>query len=280
MAEELLILPCDKCGARLKVKPQMLKLARDAKCGKCGNRILLSKAVPASSFSPSATVMEPAPETVPPVAMPPPPPPIPTAPPAVSEDPAPAPAPDPAPVAPEVPMASPLDSLPKTTTSLPISRTPSHPAPAATHDTALPDQPALLKRRIRELEEELAVFRSQVVQLENQTARQAGESARFQELLQRAADAEDRAAELQQLWYQKEKEMREVEEKLRAVGKERDNMIAERDAVLNNVKDLMATYHAAEIEAARKRLADLDERMDRFVTLMRSRNTATAESAG
>lgn len=281
--EEQLILPCDKCGARLKLKPMQAKMLRDVKCGKCGNRIPTSKAVPASQL-PAVPIVETAP------------------PPAPEPEPEQIPEPEPPPVAvrAEIPVAMPDPVAPPAAEKPKIPRIPDIPFTPPTITSVSPEtmsikaltshlpttessgseSPAQLRKRIRDLENEVGIFRNQVLSLEATIARQKEESSRFQELLQRAADAEDRAAELQELWYQKEKEFRDFEAKAHQIEHERDEAYAIRESVMNNIKDLMATYHASEVEAARKRLAELDDRMDRFVALIRAREAPSAPTPG
>lgn len=287
MAEpEQLIVICEKCGARLKLKPIQAKILNEVKCGKCGNRIPTSKAVPASAAPPSVAAplseimgktAEPKSETPPP---PPPPEPVEPPPPepaaAVAEPP---PSVVPTPAVPAEPARAPTPP-PTSRTGLIKSRTANFGmAPGLPVTTSGEDSPARLKKRIHELEDEVNVFRQQIFTLEGQIAKQQEESGRFQELLQRAADAEERAAELKDMWYQKEKEYHALEAKAEQIAHERDDAYAARDVVINDIKDLLATYHAAEVEAARKRLTDLDDRMERFVTLIRQRNAPPPPSS-
>lgn len=286
---EPMIVVCDKCGARLKLKPIQVKILNEVKCGKCGNRIPTANAVPASSAPPSVAaplseVMGQKSET------PPPPEPesepvAPAAPPPVGIlEPPPEPkavTPPPSAPPPSAPVVAPLAPVfttsqtpqpPKERTQTIKSRTASFgPAPVPGGDS-----PAALKAKIADLESEVKIFRQQIIALEGQLAHGTEERTRFQELLQRTADAEDRAAEMQAVVNKKERECRAIEEKMERMAHERDEANAVRDTVLNNIKDLLATYHSTEYDAARKRLADLDDRIDRFVSLMRQRNNPAA----
>lgn len=282
--EELLILPCEKCGARLKLKPMQAKMLRDVKCGKCGSRIPTSKAVPASQVPAAAVAEKSAPSAAEPASAPPPAP-EPVAVPAVAAAAPVTPPVEPSPKAktsgrmalPDIPFTPPVISTVSPETMSIKSLTSSLPTTESASLTG-GESPAQLRKRIRDLEDEVGIFRNQVLGLEAQIARQKEEGSRFQELLQRAADAEDRAAELQDLWYQKEKDFREFEAKAHQIEHERDDAYAIRDSLINNIKDLMATYHASEVEAARKRLTELDDRMDRFVALIRVKNAPPQET--
>lgn len=287
MAEpEQMLVICDKCGARLKLKPMQVKILSEVKCGKCGNRIPTAKAVPASSAPPSVAIplSEVRKESGPLAdekksATPPPseparaPTPVPVAVRPDSDEPPPIAVPTMASY--EKPAGAPLtptSQQPKERTQTIKSRTANFgPAPGVMAGSGS-ESPAMLRQKIAELEDEVNVFRKQVLGLQDQIAKKAEESGRFQELIQRAADAEDRAAELQEMWYQKEKDVKKLEEKVRDAEHAREDALAERDVVLNDIKDILATYHSQELEAARKRLTDLDDRMDRFVSLMRQRN--------
>ena len=269
MAEpEQMIVVCDKCGARLKLKPIQIKILNEVKCGKCGNRIPTANAVPMGAAQPGSaepiSVVMSRPASAPPEPTPP------------ADEPAPVMVPPvasaPAPVVPADPVRTPTPPPPSRTQTIKSRTANFGPAPMDPNS----DSPPVLKRKIQELEDEVKVFRQQIFTLEDQIARQVQESARFQELLQRAADAEDRATELQELWYQKEKDSHALEERLRHTEDERDESLAVRESILNNIKDLLATYHSTEMEAARKRLTDLDDRMDRFVSLIRQRNAPPA----
>lgn len=291
MAEpEQLVVICEKCGARLKLKPMQAKILPEVKCGKCGNRIPTSKAVPASQAPASVAVplsevrKESAPVAAAPVVVeeksttpPPSPARAPTPLPVSSSDSAPVAVPTMASYSkPAGAALSPAAPQPKERTQTIKSRTANFgPAPGVVSGSGS-ESPAMLKQKIAELEDEVNVFRKQVLGLQDQIAKKAEESGRFQELIQRAADAEDRAAELQEMWYQKEKDVKKLEERITALEHAREDALAERDVVLNDIKDILATYHSQEIEAARKRLADLDDRMDRFISLMRQRHIPAA----
>ncbi len=282
--DEMMVVMCDKCGARLKLKPGMQKILREVKCGKCGNRIPTSKAMPASAAPPSIAMpkadleapAKPAPAPAPEKVVPPPPvsPKAATPPPPV----APVVAPKPATATTADEPHSRTSTIKRRTANLgtPPGMNPVTGLPYSETANMTPESVSQLRKRNRELEDEVNVFRNQILTLENQLAQGKEEGGRFQELLQRTADAEERATELQDLWYKKEKEFRDLEAKAVAIQHERDEAFAIRDSVLNNIKDVLATYHAAEVETAKKRLHDLDERIDRFVALMRQRNAPEA----
>lgn len=300
MADDgMMIVMCEKCGARLKLKPMQVQILKEVKCGKCGNRIPTSKAIPASAAPPS--VMMPKADldesAKPAVAQPviAPPAPAPAAAKAVTPPPVESPkaATPPPPVAPVVAAkpasATTADELNARTSTIkrrtanlgtPPGMNPVTGLPYSETANMTPENVSQLRKRNRELEDEVNVFRNQILALENQIAQSKEEGSRFQELLQRTADAEERATELQDLWYKKEKEFRDLEAKVQAITHERDEAMAVRDSVVNNIKDLLATYHAGEVEAGRKRLHDLDDRIDRFVSLMHRRNEPEAPNAG
>jgi uncharacterized coiled-coil protein SlyX/DNA-directed RNA polymerase subunit RPC12/RpoP len=299
MAEaEPMIVMCDKCGARLKLKPMQVQILSEVKCGKCGNRIPTSTAVPASLAPPASIAMPlseatgekkpappPIPAPAPKAAKPAPPPPPPAPPPAKAEDlrgePPPVDVPAASLVVPAKPVApvrapTPHPAAPKERTQTIKSRTANFgPAPGVLAG-ADSDSPAMLKQKIAELEDEVNIFRQQIQALESQIAEQQQQGGRFQELLQRAADAEERCADMQEQLQKKDKDYHTLETTALTIQHERDEAYAMRESVLENIKDLLATYHSTEIEAARKRLGDLDVRIDRFVSLIRQRNAPAA----
>lgn len=297
MAEpERMIVVCEKCGARLKLKPIQLKILKEVKCGKCGNRIPTSNAVSADAVPPAADEAPPAPEElsdsvsadVPPSEPPPPsvavaPTPVPAAP-LKSETITPRPsleaaiAASPAletPIAPAVPLRTPTPPPVKERTQTLKTRTANFgPAPLRPGD----ESPAALKAQNAELQAEINVFRQQIIGLEAQIARQQTQIERFQEpeMLQRIADAENMVTEQQEVIRQKDAAAQDLAARIERLEAERDEACAVRDSILNNIKDLLATYHSTEYDAARKRLQDLDERIDRFVTLIRQRDVPAA----
>jgi len=278
MAEaERMIVVCDKCDARLKLKPIQLKILKEVKCGKCGNRIPTASAVSANAAPPPAG---PAPDT--------------DADDAEQEAPASSPSPlksetinpsqgagqlEPPPFAvPAIPAVSsrlPTPVPPWERTETPKGRTASFgTSPGRPGD----DSPAGLKAQIAEREAEINVFRQQILRLEAQIARQQSEIENLDEpeMLQRLADDAAQITELKETIKQKDKAYQELEAKLERAEQDRDEALAIRDSVLNNIKDLLSAYHSTEYEAARKRLQDLDDRIDRFVALVRRRDVPAA----
>lgn len=288
---ERMIVVCEKCGARLKLKPIQLKILKEVKCGKCGNRIPTSNAVSADAAPPAVddtplpapeemTLSAPADEQLPEPAAATPVPAVPlkseTITPRPSLDAAIAASPSlEAPVAPAVPFRAPTPPPVKERTQTLKTRTANFgPSPLRPGD----ESPAALKAQNAELQAEINVFRQQIIGLEAQIARQQTQIERFQEpeMLQRIADAENTITELQEVLRQKDASAQDLAARIERLGAERDEAHAVRDSILNNIKDLLATYHSTEYDAARKRLQDLDERIDRFVTLIRQRDVPAA----
>ena len=51
MADDMVVLQCEKCGARLKVRAAAIKFVKDVKCVKCGNKVSTRSLAPAAAAS-------------------------------------------------------------------------------------------------------------------------------------------------------------------------------------------------------------------------------------
>jgi predicted RNA-binding Zn-ribbon protein involved in translation (DUF1610 family) len=235
MADDMVVLQCEKCGARLKVRAAAVKFVKDVKCVKCGNKVSTRAAAPATA-APEAPVAPTPPAAVEPVPAAPPPPVTPEAAPALA-----------APPPPSVPTA---------------------PSPPAV-PPELEQELARAKARVVELERlvaaregDLAESRRRVAELEARPVPVASPtpdtSAELAEARRLIAEQEQRVGELQSLWYQKEKESRTAQS---AVTQARQ----ERDAVLGGIRALLKHYHEAEIQAATDRITQLDARIRQFL---------------
>lgn len=136
MSDELIPITCEKCQARLRVKPGVFKIMKAVRCTKCGASITLAPFAPKPG-APAAAPAAPAPE------------------------PAPAPAPAPIPVA-EPPAPTPAEPV--------AAAAPPPPPPPATPPPAPPSTPApeleALHRRIAILERDLAEAEARVTDLQ------------------------------------------------------------------------------------------------------------------
>lgn len=237
MADDMVVLQCEKCGARLKVRAAAIKFVKDVKCVKCGNKVSTRSPAPAAAAAASEV-------------------PAATTPPAAAE---PAPA---APPPPAMPEAASAPSVPP-----PPVVPPPPPPPAVPPE--LEQELARAKARVAELERvvaareaDLAECRRRVAELEARPAPVAppppDTSAELAEARRLIAEQEQRVGELQSLWYQKEKESRTAQS---AVTQARQ----ERDAVLGGIRALLKHYHEAEIQAATDRITQLDARIRQFL---------------
>ena len=212
MADDMVVLTCEKCGTKLKIKTAISRSLREIKCVKCGAK------VPTKQPSPVTT-----------------------------------------------------DSVP-----IPISTSKEAPNPPA--DPASPSVPLIsgdelikAQARIKELEQrvaglleqasQLASAKHRVAQLEQEVSKAAAPSDELVRARREIEEQSQRVSELQELWMQKEKEVRDATAHAAAALKERDAALAERDRTISAVRQVLADYHAAEVEDAQRRMAQLDERV-------------------
>ena len=66
MTDNLVTITCNKCQARLKIKPNVFKIMKNLRCTKCGNGILLAPFAEAAKEAAAAPAAAPAPAITPP----------------------------------------------------------------------------------------------------------------------------------------------------------------------------------------------------------------------
>ena len=259
MAEELeaVVVTCGKCNAKFRLKPGVTRFLKDVKCTKCGARIPLSGAKPAAAAAdtPAEVPAAPAPAT-------------------------PAPAPAPAAATPATTISTPVATAPATSSApdevtalkqsiadlearLAVS------GRASAELEASQERVVELTRQLAAVQEEARANADKIAQLEQQIAQARSPSAELEEMQTRLTESEERVSELQQLWYQKEKESREAFDQTDEARKQRDAAVLERDRLVAGLRDMLSVYHSNEAEISRKRLADLEDRIGRFLALTR-----------
>lgn len=270
MADDFVVVECEKCSTKFKIRAIALKITKDVKCPKCANRILVStikKQAPASATpaTTSPAPVAPAPDA-PPVAVPPPA----TLPPS-AEARADAPAPGSLAPAPEAVQ--------------PAAPVPPSPAPVDTVNPALKKELDEAKELIRELEAkvsklsglevELAAARQKIQELESRpppppppppaptgSAADAEELKKAQQVI---SEQEERLTELQRLWYEKEKEARSGYDVASRASKEFDY-------VTTQFRTLMRSFHEAAIHSAETRLNELEGRIEMLIKEAKAKN--------
>lgn len=223
MTDDSVILQCDKCGAKLKVRQVALKFMKEIKCGKCGNKVS-TRAAPATG---AAVADAPAPS--PPAtesASPPAPPAAPTQPaePAPTEAPAPAVA------------AAPLDTPPARVVEL-------------------EQRLVAAQERVVALERDLALAKDQLAAAQAAAAPAANEE--LAEARRTLHDQEVRLTELQALWYEKEKETRAAMAAASKAAKERDAVIGQIRSVLRSYHEEELQAAAGRITSLEARINQL-----------------------
>lgn len=186
MADDMVVLQCEKCGTRLKVRAVAIKVLKEVKCAKCGHKVPTKGAVPApepASVQPAAPPPEPAAPESPVV-------------PAVA-------------AAPEPPRPAVPDLAPELAAAR--ARAAELEQVVAARDAAIEE----LKRRVAELESRPAPV----------APPQADSSAELAETRRTIAEQEARISELQTLWYEKERESRTALSSVSQARQERDAVL-------------------------------------------------------
>jgi len=228
MADDLVVLQCEACSTRLKVRAVTARIMKDVKCPKCGRKV--STKSPAPSTGDDAPALSPVERT--------------PEPPAATE-----------PAAPVAPVsavaAGAVIPTPATVVEAPPVVTPVAPVGVS------PELQAA-QSRIVELEQQVKDLTARVADL---TAASSGASAAEGEaarLRGEMAQQEERLSQLQQLWYEKEKEARTAYASAQRAQQERKFTVEQLEAVLRS-------YHEAEIEAATDRINTLNQRLQKFL---------------
>lgn len=228
MADEMVVLQCEACSTRLKIRAVTARIMKDVKCPKCGRKVSTKSLAPGVESVPAAPVATvtapgPAPE---PLSIP-----APAPAPVVASEPAPVSVPVPVPAAPVVApvVVAPVD------------------------DTAL----LAARARVAELEQQVQTLLAKVAEV-TAAAQFSTADADLLRARQEIAEQEQRLAELQKLWLEKEKEARTAQLVAQRAQQERKALLDQMEAVLRS-------YHDAEIEAATDRINNLNVRLQNFL---------------
>jgi hypothetical protein len=228
MADEMVVLQCEACSTRLKIRAVTARIMKDVKCPKCGRKVSTKSLAPGGEpapVAPAPTVAASGP----------------------TPEPASIPAPAPAPVvAPEpAPLPAPVLAAPVV-------------APVA---IAPVDETALLaaRARVAELEQQVETLLAKLAEV-TALAQSSPAEADLLRARQEIVEQEQRLAELQKLWLEKEKEARTAQ-----VTAQRAQQ--ERKAVLDQMEAVLRSYHNDEIEAATDRINNLNIRLQNFLAL-------------
>ncbi len=243
MSEDLVVLTCEKCGAKLKVKPAAVKALKEIKCVKCGAK------VPTRKESPVTTDSVPIPLSTTPAS------PIPTSASVASASSA-------APAALEAAAAA----------AAAIAQLPTAAPPVTPESIRAQARIKELEDRVANLLEQgaqLTLAKSRIAELEQALAQASKPNYEVARLKREMDEQADRVTELQQLWMQKEKETREAQELVARANRERLAAIADRERAMAAVKDILTSYHLAEIENSRQRLTDLEQKIQQYVNSAR-----------
>lgn len=237
MADDLVVLQCEACGTRLKVRAVTARIMKDVKCPKCGRKVSTRSLAPAAA--------EPAASSSP-------------------LEPASVPAPAPEPVAPlaAVPM-------PATVAATPAAVEPAPPpaGPPAAPEAEAPELRAA-QARIAELEQQVKDLTARAEALAAASSSASAAEGELGQLRKVVAEQEERLSQLQQLWYEKEKEARTAYASAQRAQQERKFTVEQLEAVLRS-------YHEAEIEAATERINNLNQRLQKFLVEQAARGVAT-----
>ena len=227
MADDMVLLQCEACSTRLKVRAVTARIMKDVKCPKCGKKVS-TKNVVASGETPAAPVS------------------------AV----VPAPAPVPAPA--DLPVAAPITAPTPAPAPVPVQAAAPAPAPAPVVVAPVDDTELRLARaRVSELEQQVAGLTARVAELSVPPPTSAAETelAKARVIM---AEQEERLSQLQQLWYEKERETRTAITTAQRAQQERK-------AALDQIEALLKTYHEAEIETATDRINNLNVRLQNML---------------
>jgi hypothetical protein len=155
MTDNLVTITCNKCQARLKIKPNVFKIMKNLRCTKCGNGILLAPFAEAAKEAATAPTVATAPAITPP--------PVPLEAPVAPPEPAPEPIPAPI-IAPPAVEASPP---------------PPRPAPVPHESVQIIET---LKAEIESLKAEVAALRKKLTATETELGEADARIASLQEL--------------------------------------------------------------------------------------------------
>jgi len=226
MTENLVTITCNKCQARLKIKPNVFKIMKNLRCTKCGNGILLAPFAEAAREAASAAAAPATAEAVTP-------PPAPVEPP--KSTPAPTPEPASAPSAPSVPP--------------PVTLAPPPPPPPTPRES--PSEIAALKTELTQLADENAGLKAEIETLSKKLKK-----AEFE-----LGESDARVASLQELWHSKEMETREMSARANKAEQEAKTATSQRDAFLARIKDELSMHLLKERDAALTRFAELEKKL-------------------
>ena len=249
MSDEMVVLQCESCSTRLKVRAVTARIMKDVKCPKCGKKVSTKSVAPTGETIPAPLAATPAPVVSAPA--PAAPSPVPSAE-AKPVEPAPT-APEAAPAPVVEPVAAPVPE--------PAPESAPAPAPAVVTPPAEPAESAELKlcrARITDLEQQITTLTNQAAELNAQLAKSATADTELAMMRRQVSDQETRLAQIQQLWYAKEKEARAANAEVLRMQKERKHAIDQLEAVLK-------AYHEAEIVAATDRINNLNERLQKYL---------------
>jgi hypothetical protein len=234
MADDMVLLQCEACSTRLKVRAVTARIMKDVKCPKCGKKVS-TKNVVASGDTPAAPVAAAVP----------------------------APAPTPA----DLPVAAPIAEPTPAPAPVPVQAATPAPAPAPVVVVAPVDDTELrlARARVSELEQQVAGLTARVAELSVPPPTSAAETelAKARVIM---AEQEERLSQLQQLWYEKERETRTAITTAQRAQQERK-------AALDQIEALLKTYHEAEIEAATDRINNLNVRLQNMLAQLAAKTS-------
>ena len=251
MADEMVVLQCESCSTRLKVRAVTARIMKEVKCPKCGKKVSTKSLATVGETIPAPLATDTAPAV---------PTPAPAPAPSVEDKPAePAPAAVPAPVAPETAPAPEAGAAP---VPAPATEPEPAPAPVVVAPPAEPVESAELKlcrARITDLEQQITALTAKTEEMAAQLAKTATSETELALMRRQVSDQETRLAQIQQLWYAKEKEARAANAEVLRMQKERKYAIEQLEGVLK-------AYHEAEIVAATDRINNLNERLQKYLS--------------
>lgn len=196
MTDDLVVLQCEACSTRLKVRAVTARIMKDVKCPKCGRKVSTKSVAPAG------------PE------------PVPVVPPA------------PIPPAPAVPLAAPpaAPSVVVPVAAEPVAE------PAVTNPAPPAEGPELkaAQARIVDLEQQVQALTARVAELTQAAGGAATATAELERMRNVMTEQEERLSQLQQLWYEKEKEARTAYASAQRAQQERKFTVEQLEAVLRS----------------------------------------------
>ena len=301
MADDMVVLQCEACSARMKVRAVTTRIMKDVKCPKCGRKVSTKSVVaggePAPASPPAETPEPPAPEAAPvPVEAPPASAPVAAPAPAPAQAPVPSPEAPPPPAAPVPPPAPPpAAAVEAPSVSIPVAAP--APAPVAADTEELKQARARndeLDRQVKELtarvaelvelskkpvvspaEAELVQARKALAAQEQQIKELTARVAELVELSKKpvVSPAEAELAQARKLLAEQEQRLVQLqqmwyakEKEARALASEAQRAQREHKFTQDQIEAVLKAYHQAEIEAATERLNNLGTRLQAFLS--------------